>query len=126
MLYVSHRSACCEDGAFASICKVSRLRNAQLSTTGALLFDGRRFCQLLQGPELAVQTLMNYIARDHRHERLLTVFDDTLAVPPELRSWIAGFCGGHELDAFDAPDGLRGEAAMAAFRSVLSRADLSP
>jgi Sensors of blue-light using FAD len=126
ILYVSHLAATYEYDVFASICHVARHRNAQLSLTGVLLFDGHRFCQLLQGPELAVQAMMPDIARDRRHERLVMLFDGAIAAQTAQRSWAVGYCDAHELDIFDAPDGARGDAAMAALRAILPRADLSP
>ena len=126
VLYVSHLAAACDYNVFTSICPVARRRNAQLSITGVMLFDGHRFCQLLQGPELAVQALMTDIRRDRRHERLLTVLDGAMGEPVGHGAWSAGYCDMHELDVFDGPEGLRGDAALAAFRAILPRADLSP
>jgi hypothetical protein len=126
ILYLSHLARPHEYDAFASICHVSRHRNAQLSLTGVLLFDGYRFCQLLQGPSPAVQAMMAEIARDRRHEQVSMLFDGAIEADTAEHSWNSGFCDVHELDVFEALGGVRGEAAMAAFRALLPRADLAP
>ena len=52
------------------IVAAARRRNLQLRVTGALLFDGARFAQLLEGEEAAVDELMASIARDPRHDQV--------------------------------------------------------
>lgn len=54
-----------------------RLRNESLEVTGALVFDGRRFAQLLEGTETSIGTLQYSIFRDHRHMNVTTVVSNT-------------------------------------------------
>ena len=126
VLYISQLAPGREYDTFTAVCRVARSRNGALGASGVLLFDGHRFCQLLQGPEDAVQMLMRDIAEDPRHERL-AVLADAPAAPTELeRHWWAGYCDAHELDVLDAALGVRGPAALATFHDIVSRADLSP
>jgi hypothetical protein len=126
VLYISHLAPPHEYDAFTAICRSSRHRNAALGVTGVLLFDGHRFCQLLQGPAPAVQTLMADIARDARHEQIVTLFDGAVPASSASRSWTAGYCETHELDVFDHAEGARGDSALLVFNAVLARADLEP
>lgn len=64
----AHRGAGTDD-----IVEVSRLCNAALGITGALLFNDQRFVQFLEGPEEAVTALRAKIVRDPRHHDLLTI-----------------------------------------------------
>ena len=74
----------------------------------------------------AVRVLMRSIAEDPRHQRLRILLDAP-AAPAEIeRQWWAGYCDAHELDGLDAALGTRGPAALAVFRDIVSRADLSP
>ncbi len=126
VLYISHLAPPHEYEAFTAICRSSRHRNAALGVTGVLLFDGHRFCQLLQGPAPAVHSLMADIAHDPRHERLVTLFEGDLPAASASRSWTAGYCEAQDLDAFDHVDGVRGSSALLVFQEVLARADLEP
>lgn len=50
-------------------------RNAALSITGLLLFDGRRFLQAIEGDREAVGALMDRIRQDDRHDMIETMTD---------------------------------------------------
>ncbi len=139
ILYLSQLAANCNYDVFASICRASRHRNAQLSLTGVLLFDGQRFCQLLQGPVLDVKAMMADITLDRRHERTVTLFDGPAQADQVQRVWTAGYCDAQELDVFDDEAGgitgitsitgirgVRGDAAIGAFHAIMARADLAP
>jgi hypothetical protein len=54
-------------GGIDAIVSAARARNAALDVTGALLFTGSHFAQLLEGPSAAVDELMNSIRADPRH-----------------------------------------------------------
>jgi hypothetical protein len=45
----------------------SRRNNGAVHVTGLLLFNGKRFLQLLEGPKAAVATVYGRILRDDRH-----------------------------------------------------------
>ena len=126
VLYISQLAPGRKYDTFTAVCRTARGRNADLGASGVLLFDGQRFCQLLQGPAQAVRTLMREIAEDPRHESLALLVDGPAASAEIDRHWSAGYCDAHELDVLDAALGVRGQAALATFRDIVSRADLSP
>ena len=70
LLYISKLAADCDFSVVKEIVEVARRSNPALGITGALLFDGERFCQLLEGGEAEVRGLMDRIAADARHTRV--------------------------------------------------------
>jgi hypothetical protein len=56
-----------------NIIAVSRIRNAALHVTGALISTPNFFAQLLEGPRASIDELMLSITRDHRHKNVTTV-----------------------------------------------------
>ena len=126
VLYLSQLVDSYRYDVFAAICFVARPRNEAASLRGVLLFDGHRFCQLIEGPAPAAQALMASISRDPRHTALTRLADRPLVLPSQLTRWLPGFCAPDALDVFEGPHGLRGEAAIAAFQQLASHADLSP
>ena len=56
------------------IVAVSRRTNPARGITGALLFDGEHFGQLLEGPEPDVTALMQRIETDPRHHQVTLLF----------------------------------------------------
>ncbi|WP_010164122.1 BLUF domain-containing protein [Sphingomonas sp. PAMC 26617] len=50
-----------------SILKVSRRNNAAVGVTGLLVVGGRRFLQVLEGPDDQVAAVFDRISRDDRH-----------------------------------------------------------
>lgn len=53
-----------------SIVQVSRARNGPLRVTGALVYSGEHFAQVLEGPPEALELLMRAIHQDPRHHIL--------------------------------------------------------
>ena len=51
----------------------SRSRNPLNDITGALLTDGTRFAQVIEGPSAAVRSLHSRIIHDWRHDRVVTL-----------------------------------------------------
>ena len=124
VLYVSQLAPGCDFGVVKEIVAVSRQRNPERRLTGALLFDGERFCQLIEGAQAEVQQLMRRIARDPRHADVRMLFVGRSGRPRSLQRWASGYCDSAELEAFDAADGLRERPALEAFISVLRGADV--
>lgn len=72
LLYVSRSRLTLTQGTdrVADIVRVSLERNAALGVTGALVWTGEAFAQILEGSEDALEALMVSIGRDERHEKL--------------------------------------------------------
>ena len=52
--------------------------NAEREITGFLLYNGRNFLQLIEGPKAALMSLMATLARDPRHSGMLTLIDEPI------------------------------------------------
>ena len=125
-LYLSHLVASVRYDVFSPICQVSRRRNGELSLAGVLLFDGHRFCQLLEGPPESVARVRESISSDPRHEFVTTLVDRPQPVSAAREPWQAGYCGPEELDLLFGPDRPDADEVIAIFRRIVSRSDLSP
>ena len=55
------------------IVATARARNPGLGLTGALLFTGEHFAQVLEGPAASIDRLMASVAMDPRHDQLIVV-----------------------------------------------------
>lgn len=69
LVYRSVLSPDANPACVADIIRVARAFNRSHEITGVLVFDGERFCQLLEGDAAAVEALGERIARDVRHHR---------------------------------------------------------
>lgn len=54
-----------------AILATSRRRNHRAEITGLLVFDGKRFLQVIEGPYMAIETTFTQIAGDRRHRALV-------------------------------------------------------
>jgi len=124
IFYVSQLQPDSDIGVVKDIVAVSRRANPTRGITGALVFDGEHFGQLLEGHEADVVALMRRIAADPRHRRLTILFSGVTGAARQTRVWRSGYCEGQQLDAFFADDSRRGPAALAVFLAMLQDADL--
>ena len=124
MLYVSRLAPGCDFGIVKEIVTVSRQRNPARGITGALLFDGEHFGQLLEGPEQMVRSLVDRIGRDARHTDMRVLLAAPSGSTRLLQQWRSGYCDACQLEAFNGEAALRDRPALDAFRSVLSGADM--
>ncbi|MBV9883509.1 MAG: BLUF domain-containing protein [Sphingomonadaceae bacterium] len=82
---------------------VAQRRNAELSVTGALIFTGTHFAQLLEGPVDGVDALMRSISRDPRHNSV-TVVDTGEATRRLFPDWSMAYFGhSRYIDRFVGP-----------------------
>ena len=123
LVYVS-RSRLPEETADREIARIvehSMRHNAEQRITGALLFTGTRFCQLLEGMAFAVRDLMEDIARDPRHGEVTIVHDRDIDARRFSRwamaySGRAGFAGRQIQDVLTAAG--EAERALAVERVI--------
>ena len=101
--------------AVPSIIRNARLNNATTGITGALMFDGERFCQYIEGLPHQIGRTYAAIERDRRHDSLALLASGesssrrfarwsmayVYAVTPELIESIAGLAGPEVADAFE-------------------------
>ena len=124
ILYASQLAPTRQFSCVSDIITMSRVANAARGLTGALIFDGEYFCQLLEGDEAQVVGLMDRIATDPRHINVTRLFVSAAERPRVTRNWSSGYCEAHQLELFTRADGPRGEVALAEFMSVLAGADM--
>jgi hypothetical protein len=87
------------------IVAVSRPRNRDLDVTGALLFTGDHFVQLLEGPQDGVAALQQSIFRDSRHHQVTTIRHDDVD-DREFLGWSLAYSGPSRLVAKAVADGI--------------------
>jgi hypothetical protein len=80
------------DAAVAEIVRVSRERNRRLDVTGALLFSGGHFAQILEGGKAGVDELMRSILRDPRH-CAIAVVQQGEAAARRFPDWSLAYAG---------------------------------
>lgn len=87
------------------IVAVSRPRNHELDVTGALLFTGDRFAQLLEGPQQGVAALQQSIFRDPRHLQVTTIHSHDID-EREFLGWSLAYAGPSRLVAKVVSEGI--------------------
>ena len=124
-LYVSALAPAMPSSVVGQILRQSRERNHRLKLSGALLFDGERFCQLLEGDPETTQALMRRIERDTRHCTVKLLLNTLSAAPRMMTQWRCGYADHEAFDAIDAAGAADPEQAVHAFLKLLPSCDLS-
>ena len=57
----------------AEVVVASRIKNAALGLSGALLFTGAHFAQILEGPKPSIDAMMQSLQNDDRHENIAVI-----------------------------------------------------
>lgn len=93
-----------------SILASSRHNNALVGVTGALMFSGGYFVQVLEGTEEAVEATFERIQQDTRHGNVqLLAFEPVEEAT--FQDWSMAYVD-HAEDPVERPDGLPGKAAF--------------
>lgn len=119
LLYVS-RSMLPPERAATEIDRIvagSRARNPDLDITGALLFTGEHFAQVLEGPVVAVDRLMAIVARDTRHAEIRIVAREPIA-RRRFGQWSMAYSGPSQFVARHVTRLLEGATAPVQSRSA--------
>jgi Sensors of blue-light using FAD len=124
ILYISQLAPGTNLDAISDMVALSRRANLVHGITGALLFDGEYFGQLLEGSEADVAGLMHRIESDPRHRAITPLLCRPATAPRLMRVWRSGYCEALQLEALVADTSLRGPAALSAFLSILQGADV--
>lgn len=74
------------------IVSTARARNPGLGLTGALLFTGEHFAQVLEGPAASIDCLMANVAQDPRHDRLIVVAREPISAR-RFGNWSMAYSG---------------------------------
>ncbi|SUB72095.1 Blue light- and temperature-regulated antirepressor YcgF [Pluralibacter gergoviae] len=76
---ILYRSHICEGvtlQAVEEMVAMASAKNSEADVTGILLFNGKHFFQLLEGPEENVKTIYRHICQDERHYNLVELLCD--------------------------------------------------
>ena len=76
----------------SQIVATANKNNARLETTGALLFTGTHFAQVLEGPAEVVAALIAGISKDSRHKNVRIV-DNSLTSTRRFPDWKMAYFG---------------------------------
>lgn len=116
MAYVSAATAPMSDDDLAALLAAARSNNARDGLTGALLYSGERFVQILEGPDAAVRSKMDAIVSDPRH-RSLEIMREQEVPERQFPEWTMGFRSEPEgalrrLDGYEDFFGRRGPTRL--------------
>lgn len=101
-----------------AILQEARERNALSDVTGLLLFNGKRFLQVLEGAEEDVRAIYALIEKDPRHHGLVVV-GDNFAAEREFGGWGMAFDnGGGDSESLAAQVSLMLERAGPSTRAL--------
>jgi hypothetical protein len=101
VIYISRLAPDEDDRAFGAVCQTARAVNPSMGVGGALLFDGKRFCQWLYGSAEPVSALLTAIALDRRHENFKLLYMGGHDFTPAITSWFSGVVPPSVLDDMD-------------------------
>ncbi len=90
LLYISTARSTLRPSELDELLITSRKANSTADLTGLLVVGGRRFLQVLEGPEQAVTATYDRITRDPRHFALVKLHDKEIATR-SFASWAMGF-----------------------------------
>ncbi|WP_412972232.1 BLUF domain-containing protein [Glaciecola sp. MF2-115] len=88
-----------------SILKAATKNNIRLGITGALLYSGGYFCQVIEGEEDCIEELFETIQQDSRHTQV-TVLNFETSEKRSFSEWAMAFAGIEDSMRFDL-DGIR-------------------
>ncbi|MET0137514.1 MAG: BLUF domain-containing protein [Sphingobium sp.] len=90
LLYISTARYPMRPSELEELLAIARKANAAVGVTGLLVVGGRRFLQVLEGPEDAVTATYERIARDPRHFALVKLHDKPIA-ERSFEAWAMGY-----------------------------------
>ena len=93
ILYISTARVALREPQIADVLAVSRRNNARVDVTGLLIVGGRRFMQVLEGPEAAVDATYARISVDPRHFATVVMADEPIGERSFSR-WAMGWQSG--------------------------------
>ena len=116
-LYISCLSAQCPLADVVRIISGSRRSNAVAGITGVLYFDGKTFCQYLEGEVAVLGPLRLSILADWRHQDIRILLDGKTSAR-RFSGWRVGFAYHDTTLLLSRLNELRGEAALAELMRV--------
>ena len=124
-LYISRLAGTTPTSAVGLILRQARERNRLDGVGGALVFDGERFCQLMEGPPETVSALAARIERDPRHRSFHVLHNVTGTAPRLLPQMQTGYAEPELFNALDGAEAVDPAHALATYMLILTHCDLS-
>ena len=124
-LYISRLAGTTPTSAIGLILRQARERNRLDGVGGALVFDGERFCQLMEGPPETVSALAARIERDPRHRSFHVLHNVTGTAPRLLPQMQTGYAEPELFNALDGAEAVDPAHALATYMLILTHCDLS-
>lgn len=90
LVYVSSAPRLLEQDDLLDILRASRANNPAVGVTGALLYSGGNFMQVLEGPPDAVEGVYERVQRDPRHRGVITLLRQEVE-ERAFPEWAMGF-----------------------------------
>ncbi|HEX3139819.1 MAG TPA: BLUF domain-containing protein, partial [Rhizobacter sp.] len=106
VLWLSQLSPSLHVNVVPQIWQTSRERSTSLGLTGAMVFDGEHFCELLEGGAEELATVCRDVEFDSRHVGMRMLYAALTPEPRRLSAWHSGYCNASDLDVFCGPAGL--------------------
>lgn len=121
IVYISRAAKNLKPQDVEDILEVAREKNHQLDITGFLLFNGKSFVQLLEGPPENVTRLYGQIEEDPRHERSQIILEH-MSTSRLLSNWSMAYSylDGSEAGVFG---GTLDRASVREMASILRTGD---
>jgi hypothetical protein len=101
LVYASWISSDLAPGQIPDLVQQARPRNRETGVTSLLVFDGARFCQLLEGDVEVVKALARAIQGDPRHSGYTLLHAGPQSGPRRFPDWDLAF-GLHDVNALEA------------------------
>ncbi len=117
VLYVSTLAPDQPLSVVAKIAHHARVANGRLAIGALLVFDGLRFCQLIEGDRKPVLSLIERIRADARHTGVEVLHHGPLSAR-RYREFQLVFTSGEEDNSLLPLEALDGQAALTAFEQL--------
>lgn len=123
IVYISRLADPLGPGAVPAVIRKARVNNAIRGITGALIFDGERFCQYIEGDPDEIVRTFTAIERDARHDGL-RVLASGYAQRRRFEQWSMAYVHPVTPDLIDEVAELGMRAVADTFAAALARCDL--
>lgn len=123
LIYVSRLTDPRGPAAVTEIIRTARTENAIHGITGALVFDGERFCQYVEGEAGDVDRLKRAIAADRRHAEMQVLSEDEVTTR-RFSVWSMAYAFAADSSLIDTIVNEQRAGMPIFFENALSRCDL--
>lgn len=93
LIYISSTRTPFTPSELDEILRISRRNNAAVGVTGLLVAGGRRFLQVLEGPDAAIDIVFARIKQDKRHHAVV-ILSRTEIAEASFGQWSMGYAHG--------------------------------